>query len=47
MSNEQLEQAMRDAELDVAAGTAWLWARTGLAARRPPPPTTPVCVISR
>ena len=32
MSNEQLEQALRDGELDVAAGTAWLWARAGLAA---------------
>src|SRR6266568_2814722 len=32
MSNERLEQALRDGELDVAAGTAWLWARTGLAA---------------
>ena len=32
MSNEQLEQALRDGELDVAAGTSWLWARPGLAA---------------
>jgi uncharacterized protein len=31
MSNEQLEKALRDGELDVAAGTSWLWARTGLA----------------
>ena len=31
MSNEQLERALRDRELDVAAGTAWLWARSGLA----------------
>ena len=31
MSNEQLEKALRDGELDVAAGTAWLWARAGLA----------------
>src|SRR5207302_8352690 len=31
MSNEQLEKALRDGELDVAAGTAWLWARSGLA----------------
>ncbi len=31
MSNEQLEKAVRDGELDVAAGTAWLWARAGLA----------------
>ena len=31
MSNERLEQALRDGELDVAAGTAWLWARAGLA----------------
>ena len=29
---EQLERALRDGELDVAAGTAWLWARPGLAA---------------
>ena len=32
MSNEQLEKALHDGELDVAAGTAWLWARAGLAA---------------
>ena len=32
MSNEQLEQALRAGELDVAAGTSWLWARAGLAA---------------
>jgi uncharacterized protein len=32
MSNEGLEQALRDGELDAAAGTAWLWARAGLAA---------------
>jgi uncharacterized protein len=32
MTNEQLERALRDGELDVAAGTAWLWARGGLAA---------------
>ena len=32
MSNEQLEKALRDGELDVAAGTSWLWARAGLAA---------------
>jgi predicted RecB family nuclease len=31
MTNEQLERALRDGELDVAAGTAWLWARPGLA----------------
>ena len=31
MSNEKLEQALRDGELDVAAGTAWLWARAGMA----------------
>ena len=31
MSNEQLEKALQDGELDVAAGTAWLWARAGLA----------------
>jgi len=31
MSNERLEHALRDGELDVAAGTAWLWARPGLA----------------
>jgi hypothetical protein len=32
MSNEQLEKALHDGELDVAAGTAWLWARAGPAA---------------
>jgi hypothetical protein len=31
MTNERLEQALRDGELDVAAGTVWLWARGGLA----------------
>jgi predicted RecB family nuclease len=31
MTNERLERALRDGELDVAAGTAWLWARPGLA----------------
>ena len=31
MSNEGLEKALRDGELDVAAGTAWLWARAGMA----------------
>src|ERR1035438_3092195 len=31
MSNEQLEKALLDSELDVAAGTTWLWARAGLA----------------
>jgi hypothetical protein len=31
MSNQQLEKALRDGELDVAAGTAWLWARSALA----------------
>ncbi len=31
MSNEQLEKALRDGEVDVAAGTAWLWARAGMA----------------
>ena len=31
MSNEQLERALRDGELDVAAGTSWLWARAGMA----------------
>ena len=30
MTNEQLERALRDGELDVAAGTVWLWARGGL-----------------
>jgi predicted RecB family nuclease len=33
MTNERLERALRDGELDVAAGTAWLWARPGLAGR--------------
>ena len=28
----RLEKALHDGELDVAAGTAWLWARAGLAA---------------
>ena len=32
MSNEKLGLALRDGELDVAAGTSWLWARAGLAA---------------
>jgi predicted RecB family nuclease len=32
MTNERLERALRAGELDVAAGTAWLWARPGLAA---------------
>ena len=31
MTNERLERALRDGELDVAAGTVWLWAREGLA----------------
>ena len=31
MSNEVLEKALRDGEVDVAAGTAWLWARAGMA----------------
>jgi predicted RecB family nuclease len=31
MTNEGLERALRDGELDVAAGTAWLWSRAGLA----------------
>jgi uncharacterized protein len=31
MTNEQLECALPDGELDVAAGTAWLWARPALA----------------
>ena len=31
MSNEGLERALRDGELDVAAGTSWLWARAGMA----------------
>jgi predicted RecB family nuclease len=32
MTNDQLEKALRDGELDVAAGTTWLWARAGMAA---------------
>jgi predicted RecB family nuclease len=32
MTNQQLERALRDGELDVAAGTVWLWARPSLAA---------------
>jgi hypothetical protein len=31
MMNEGLERALRDGELDIAADTAWLWARPGLA----------------
>jgi len=31
MTNDQLERALRDGELDVAAGTVWLWARPGMA----------------
>ena len=31
MTPERLERALRDGELDVAAGTAWLWAHGGLA----------------
>ena len=31
MTAEQIERALRDGELDVAAGTVWLWARPGLA----------------
>ena len=31
MTNDRLERALRDGELDVAAGTVWLWARRGLA----------------
>ena len=31
MTNERLERALRDRELDVAAGTVWLWARPGMA----------------
>jgi len=31
MTPAQLERALRDGELDVAAGTVWLWARPGLA----------------
>ncbi|MGH3226331.1 MAG: TM0106 family RecB-like putative nuclease, partial [Streptosporangiaceae bacterium] len=30
MTNEQLDRALRNRELDVAAGTAWLWARGGM-----------------
>ena len=32
LTNERLERALRDGELDVAAGTVWLWARPGMAA---------------
>ena len=32
MTNDQIETALRDGELDVAAGTTWLWARAGMAA---------------
>ena len=28
MPPQQLERALRDGELDVTAGTAWLWARS-------------------
>jgi superfamily I DNA and/or RNA helicase len=31
MTNEGLERALRDGELNVAAGTVWLWARPGMA----------------
>ena len=31
MTAERLERALHDRELDVAAGTVWLWARAGLA----------------
>ena len=31
MTSEQLERALADGELDVAAGTVWLWARPGVA----------------
>jgi superfamily I DNA and/or RNA helicase len=31
-SNDQIEKALRDGELDVAAGTTWLWARAGMTA---------------
>ena len=31
MTNERLERALRDGDLDVAAGTVWLWARPGMA----------------
>ena len=34
MTNERLERALRDGELDVAAGTVWLWARPGMAGQR-------------
>jgi uncharacterized protein len=33
MANGRLEQALRDGELDVAAGTSWLWSRPGLTAQ--------------
>jgi predicted RecB family nuclease len=32
MGNEQIEKALGDSELDVAAGTTWLWARAGMTA---------------
>jgi uncharacterized protein len=32
MTNDQIEKALCDGELDVAAGTTWLWARAGMAA---------------
>ena len=31
LSNDRLEDMLRDGELDVAAGTSWLWSRPGLA----------------
>ncbi|MGH3154645.1 MAG: DEAD/DEAH box helicase, partial [Streptosporangiaceae bacterium] len=31
MPNERLERKLRDGELDVAAGSVWLWAREGMA----------------
>jgi predicted RecB family nuclease len=31
MTNEQLQRALRDGEVNVAAGTVWLWARPGMA----------------
>ena len=31
LTNERLERALRAGELDVAAGTVWLWARPGMA----------------
>ena len=31
MTYDRLEQGLRDGELDIAAGTVWLWARGGLA----------------